>query len=267
MNHFEATGSETSLRQRPLEVAPDTFVIRAATAAGGVATSLNSLLIRAAEPILVDTGMVSHRADWFEDVFSLVPPDRVRWIFITHNDSDHAGNLVEALERCPNAMAISSRPESFRTIHSFGIPPERIRLVDSGERFEVGGRGFRALRPPVYDSPYTRGLLDLSTRVYYASDAFCAPMPHGLVDRVDEIPAEDWETGMAQYHHHSLCPWVSLVDPEKFRAEVERIAALDIDLITGAHTPVIAGASVARAFEQLAELPAALPGPLPLASA
>jgi len=29
---------------------------------------------------------------------SLVEPRDVRWIFVTHNDSDHSGNLVEALE-------------------------------------------------------------------------------------------------------------------------------------------------------------------------
>ena len=115
--------SRPAPRQRPLEVASDTFVIRALTpSVGGSWTNLNSMVIRAAEPMIVDTGMVTNRETWFEDVFSLVSPDEVRWIFITHNDSDHAGNLVEALERCPNACVVSSHGESFRTAASFGIP-------------------------------------------------------------------------------------------------------------------------------------------------
>ncbi len=256
--------SAPSFRQKPLEVAHETFVIRAVAASvGATLTNMNSMVIRAAEPLIVDTGMVTDRVSWFEDVFSLVPPDEVRWIYISHTDSDHAGNLVEALERCPNASVITSRPESFRTSAAFGIPATRIRMVDDGETFDVGDRKLRAIRPPVYDSPYTRGLFDPTTRVYYASDAFCAPMPTGLVDRVGEIPAPMWAEGMARFHHYSLCPWVAMVDQARFQTEVDKLAGLGIEVIAGAHTPVICGAHVARAFEQLARLPSTVPPPMP----
>jgi flavorubredoxin len=255
-------------RQRPLEVAADTFVIRALTqSVGGTWTNLNSMIIRAAEPTIVDTGMVTNRATWFDDVFSLVHPEEVRWIYITHNDSDHAGNLVEALQRCPNANVVTSRGESYRTSASFGIPFERIRMVDNGESFEAGGRTFQAIRPPVYDSPYTRGLFDLSTGVYYASDAFCAPMPEEPVDRVDEIPAHMWAEGMARFHHFSVCPWISMVDQARFQTEVDKLAGLGIKVIVGAHTPIITGSSIPQAFEQLAKLPSTVPSPMELVAA
>ena len=137
-------------------------------------------------------------------------------------------------------------------------------MVDQGERFEVGDRTLHAIRPPVYDSPYTRGLFDQTTRVYYASDAFCAPMPEQPVDRVDEIPAALWAQGMARFHHSSLCPWIAMVDQPKFRREVEKLAGLGIDVIVGAHTPVISGPCVAQAFEQMARLPSEVPPPMDL---
>jgi flavorubredoxin len=266
VSHFGLDLSFPALRQEPLEVAPDTFVIRAATpSVGGTSTSLNSMLIRAAQPVIVDTGMVTNRATWFQDIFSLVAPDAVRWVFISHNDSDHAGNLVEALERCPNAMVVTSQGESFRTAASFGIPFERMLMVGDGESFDVGDRALRAVRPPVYDSPYTRGLFDPVTRIYYASDAFCAPMPAEPVDRVDQIPAAMWSQGMAQFHHVSVCPWIAMVDPARFRAEVEKLAGLGIETIVGAHTPVITGAAVPQAFEQLASLPTTAPAAMSFA--
>lgn len=253
---FSAAGP----RQPPLEVAADTFLIRAITPSIGDSwTNLNSMVIRGAEPTIVDTGIVTGRVDWFEDVFSLVPPQEVRWIFITHNDSDHSGNLVEALERCPNAQLITSRGESYRCWASFGIPFERMRMVDNGEVFDIGDRNLQAVRPPVYDSPYTRGLLDPTTGIYYASDAFCAPMPGEPVDWVDEIPERLWADGMAKFHHVSLCPWVSLVDRALFSAEVKKLASLEIEVILGAHTPAIRGERVARAFEELANLPSTAP--------
>ena len=266
MSHSGLDFSFPALRQQPLQVAPDTFVIRAAMpSVGGTSTCLNSMLIRGAQPVIVDTGMVTNRDTWFEDVFSLVAPEEVRWIFISHNDSDHSGNLIEALERCPNAKVVTSQAESFRTAASFGIPFERMLMVGDGESFEVGDRELRAVRPPVYDSPYTRGLFDPSTRIYYASDAFCAPMPAEPVDRVDEIPPAMWAQGMVQFHHVSVCPWIAMVDPERFRDEVEKLAGLGIETIVGAHSPVICGSDVPQAFEQLASLPSAVPAPMSFA--
>lgn len=260
MSLFDIDFSRTAPRQTPLEIAPDTFLIRALTpSVGGTWTNLNSMIIRAAEPVIVDTGMVTDREIWFEDIFSLLQPEEVRWIFVTHNDSDHSGNLVEALQRCPNARVVSSQGESFRTAASFGIPRENIRMVDDGQPFEVGDRTLQAVRPPVYDSPYTRGLFDPTTGVYYGSDAFCAPMPEEPVDWVEEIPVAAWGESMARFHHVSLCPWIALVDPARFRAEVDRLAALGIRVIAGAHTPAIRGASVELALERLAGLPAAVP--------
>ncbi len=260
MSLFDIDFSKPAPRQLPLEVAPETFLIRALVPSlGGGWTNLNSMLIAGAEPVIVDTGIVTSRDIWFEDIFSLVRPDDVRWIFVTHNDSDHSGNLLEALERCPNAQVVTSPGESFRTWASFGVPFERMRMVDNGQSFEVGGRTLHAVRPPVYDSPYTRGLLDASTGVYYASDAFCAPMPPEPVDWVAEIPPQVWAETMMKFHHVSLCPWISLVDRTLFRAEVDKLASLGMDVIVGAHTPAIGPSSLSSAFEQLAALPSGVP--------
>jgi flavorubredoxin len=227
-------------------------------------TNLNSILIRAREPVLVDTGMVTNREQWFEDVFSLIQPNEVRWIFVTHDECDHTGNLVEALKRCPNAMVVTNKAASWRTAAAFGIPHERIRTVNNGETFNLGDRTFRAIRPPVFDSPYTLGLFDTTTRVYYASDAFCSPMPIDPVDLVDEMPALFWAEGMAKYHHTSLCPWIALVDPAKFQAEINKVVGLGIKAIAGAHTPVIPETSVQQAFGLLASVPFNVTPPLNL---
>jgi len=227
-----------------------------------VSTSMNSLLIRAAEPTIVDTGMVTDRATFFEDVFSLVEPDDVRWIYLTHDDDDHSGNLLEALERCPKATVVMSWASRGRTCAAFGIPYERVRTVDHGQAFDVGDRTLQAVRPPVYDNAYTRGLFDPTTGVYFAADAFCSPMPAEPVDRVDEMPEQMWVDGFAFFHHNSLCPWITLVDPAKYEAEVAALAAIGAAVITSAHGPTITRASLDRAFELLAGLPTAVTQPL-----
>jgi flavorubredoxin len=253
------------IRMAPLEVAADTFLIRSAQPAFGapLSVNLNSLVIRAAEPVIVDTGTVANRDGWLDDVFSLVEPDEVRWIYISHDDDDHTGNLAQAMDRCPNATVVVNWAATERMGASFGLPPERLRWVDDGDSLDVGDRTLRAIRPPVYDSPTTRGLFDPSTRVYWASDAFATPMPSEPVDRVEDIPPPMWAEGMAMFHHHALCPWLAMVDEQRFQAEVKSLQALDAEVLVAAHTPVISGAARDRAFELLAALPSTVPPPHP----
>jgi flavorubredoxin len=253
------------LHQPPLEVAPETFLVRSVQPAFGapLSVNLNSLVIRSAEPIIVDTGTHANRERWLEDVFSLVDPDDVRWVFLSHDDDDHTGNLDETLARCPNATLVSCWAASERMGCTFGVPLQRVRWVDDGGTLDVGDRILRAVRPPVYDSPTTRGLFDPTTGVYWASDAFATPMTDTPVERVDELPPPMWAEGFAMFHHHALSPWLSLVDPAGYAAEVEALRALGPSVIVGAHTPLIAGGAVERAFEHLAALPTTVPPPHP----
>jgi flavorubredoxin len=255
----------TPIHLPPLEVAPDTFLVRSAQPALGapLSVSLNSLVIRASEPVIVDTGPPSNRERWLDDVFGLVDPDDVRWIFISHDDVDHVGNLAEAMSRCPNATVVMNWAATERLGCEISVPPDRLRWVDDGGTLDVGDRVLRAIRPPVYDSPTTRGLFDPTTAVYWASDAFATPMPAEPVDRVEEVPPPMWAEGMAMFHHHALAPWLSLVDRERFAHTVATLRSLDAATIVAAHTPMITGGAVASAIDLLAAMPDTVPPPHP----
>ena len=82
----------------PVSLAPDTFLITNMAPAGpGEYLPVNSLLIRGDEPVIVDTGAPIHRELWRDQVFDLVAPEDVRWVFLSHDDGDHTGALHEAL--------------------------------------------------------------------------------------------------------------------------------------------------------------------------
>lgn len=94
----------------PTLIAPDTYVIHQVQPALGqpLFVYLNSMVIVGDEPIIVDTGTPANREQWLEDAFGLVEPDDVRWIFLSHDDVDHSGNLAEVLAACPNARLVST---------------------------------------------------------------------------------------------------------------------------------------------------------------
>ncbi len=249
----------------PIEIAPDTFVLRSAQPAFGapLSVNLNSLVIRGAEPVIVDTGPASNRERWLADLASLVDPADVRWIFLSHDDVDHTGNLHEALAMCPSATLVTNWASTERMGCEIAVPPHRLRWIDDGGSLDVGDRVLRAVRPPVYDSPTTRALFDPSTGVLWASDAFATPMPAEPVETVADLPPGMWPEGLAMFHHHALAPWLSMVDRTAFAGAVDRFRSLEPSVVAAAHTPIIDSGSVAAAMDHLASLPDVVPPPHP----
>jgi flavorubredoxin len=264
------TLSEPTYRQDPTEVGPDTYVIHEVQHALGQPLSvyINSAVVLAEQPVLIDTGSRRNQRNWLEDAFTLVDPQAVRWVFVSHEDADHVGNLDEVMAACPNANLVCSWALTERHTNAFDFPLERCRWMDDGITFDVGDRQMAVVRPPLYDSPTTRGLLDAKTGVYWAVDTFATPVPGGegtenLARDVAELDAEFWTHGMTMFAINALAPWLRLVDQDRFGAEVERLSDLEISTIISAHSPTITGSKVAEALAKLRGLPTAECPPAP----
>jgi hypothetical protein len=248
----------------PTKVAADTYVIHSLQEALGqpLFVYLNSMVILGSEPMIVDTGTIANREQWLADAFSLVEPEDVRWIFLSHDDVDHTGNLEQAMEACPNAQLVCNWAMVERHTNCFSFPLERCRWVMDGETLDIGDRTLVALRPPVYDSPTTRGLFDPTTGVYWSADTFATPLPDPAAGIAD-LDAEFWEFGLALFALGAVSPWLSLVDPKKYGTYVDRVQGLDITTVAGCHTPVIEGEFIDKAFARIRELPSIDPPPMP----
>lgn len=254
-----------TVRAEPTQVAPDTFVIHHVQEALGqpLFVYLNSMVIKGEEPVIVDTGTIGNRKQWLEDVFSIVEPADVKWVFLSHDDVDHTGNLEEVLAACPNATLVSSWAITERHTNAFNFPLERCHWINDGEGFEAGDRRLVAVRPPLYDSPTTRGLFDEKTGVYWGVDAFACPMPGGVMENASEFDSGFWAEGMAMFMYHALSPWLGVVDPVKFAADCDRVQALGAKTIATAHSPVIDDSQSDKAFQIMRDLPSVPAPPCP----
>ncbi len=247
----------------PLQVAEDTWLIRQLQGEkeAPVGVYINSLVILGKEPVIVDTGSPANRQQWLADVQSLVDPKEVKWIYISHDDVDHTGNLAETLELCPDATLVSNWFQLERMTCELSFPLHRTRWVNDGETFSVGDRELAAIRPPVYDSPTTRGLYDSKTGVYWGSDFFATPVLEP-VDNAGDMDRAFWEQGLWQFHS-LLAPWHTMLDEGKFQREVDRIAELDLKVAVGAHSPPTMGKDIETVITAIRKLPTADPAPMP----
>ena len=248
----------------PAKVAADTWVIHSVQEALGqpLFVYLNSMVILGAEPMIVDTGTIANREQWLEDVFSLVEPEDVRWIFISHDDVDHTGNLEQAMDACPNARLVCNWAMVERHTNCFNFPIDRCRWVMDGEKLDIGDRTLLAMRPPVYDSPTTRGLYDPTTRLYWSVDTFATPLP-ALDAGIADLDTDFWQGGLSLFALGAVSPWLSLVDPVKYGKYVDGVQNLDITTVAGCHTPVIEGQFIEEAFNFIRTLPTIDCPPMP----
>jgi flavorubredoxin len=248
---------EPAYHHAPLRIAEDTYVIQQLYGEGvaPISVYLNSMVILGEEPVIVDTGTVANSRLWFEDVQSLVDPEDVRWIYISHDDHDHTGNLARAMHLFKNATLVSTWFQLERLGGDYELPLDRMRWINDGDSFNVGDRQLMAIRPPVFDSPTTRGLFDPKTGCYWASDSFATAVTKPTED-VRDMDAEEWRQSVLTFGM-AISPWISFTDPSKYAAHVDRLKQLDLKVIAGAHTPPIYGSYTRTAIDMMYELPSA----------
>lgn len=244
-------------------IAPETFVVRQLVGEG-LAPNLamvNTMVIRGAEPVIVDTGAALTREGWLDRTFELVEPEDVRWVFLSHDDTDHTGNLHEVLDRAPNATLITNWFTVERTAADGPmLPLERLRILNPGESIDVGDRTLTAVMPPTFDSPTTRGLFDSSTRVYWAADSFGTAVPKETHDIAELDPGFFREAFLQT--QRMLSPWHRWLDPQKYDSLLQGIRDLDASVVVGAHGPALHGRQIASALLLMEELPYLQAAPL-----
>jgi len=221
---------------QPVRIADETFVLPSTFPIPGVGLlNVSPLVIRAAEPVLVDTGAPVFRDEYLEAAFSLVDPKDVRWIFLSHDDRDHSGNIMQLLDLCPNARVVTTFVAVGRMSEEWTLPMSRVLLVNDGESFSAGDRTLAVVRPPFFDAPATRGLWDPKTGVYYSVDAFGAVIP-APCEQMADVPEDAYEFGFNWFNRVNH-PWHEFTDQAKMDAQVDRIRKLDAKCIVSYHGP------------------------------
>jgi len=233
----------------PQLIADETWLIpNLAPAGDGLYLPVNAMVIRGEEPVIVDTGAPIHREQWLEQVFSLVEPEDVRWIFLSHDDGDHTGGLLDALEMCPNATFVTNFFSVERlALEKPALPLERMQWIEPGGSFDVGDRTLHLFRPPIFDGPTTRGIYDSKTAAMWAVDSFACLLPGAVLD-VHDLD-RDFVDEMIPAMNSAVSPWHAWLDADVYRRHLDDIEGLGVLTVATAHGPVLTGDAIHRAFE------------------
>jgi glyoxylase-like metal-dependent hydrolase (beta-lactamase superfamily II) len=196
--------------------------------------AVNAFLLDGTEPMLVDTGLAALRDGFVESLAALCDPAVLRWIWISHMDADHIGNLAAMLDAAPQARVLTSFLGRGKMMLA-GLPVDRVQLVDDNAPVQLGERRLQPLRPPYYDAPETLGFQDLSSRSLFVADAFGAVLPH-LPPSAEMIPAATLRDGLAAWSALDA-PWLAVARRDALQRQLDGIERLRPQRVLSAHLP------------------------------
>lgn len=195
---------------------------------------VNAYVIQARQPVLVDTGLAVLRTDFLAALERIIDPSDLHWIWITHMDPDHVGNLTAVLERAPRARVVTTYL-GMGKMGLLGLPQERAYLLNPGQVLDAGGRRLRALTPPTYDAPETTAVFDESAQTLFSADAFGAVLPSCIEDEA-EIGEETLKQGMRLWASVDA-PWLANIAATQWQATLARMQSLMPARVLGSHLP------------------------------
>lgn len=236
------------------EVGEDTYRLGAWLPLPGFGVlPVNAYLIDAKQPVLVDTGLAALAEPFMAQLHELIDPARLRWIWVTHADPDHLGNLSRVLEAAPDARIITTYL-GMGKMGMHGLPVERMTLLNPGQKLAIGDRSLRAVTLPTFDAPETTGIWEQATGTLFSADCFGALM-HAPADSADAIAPAELKAGCVAWATVDA-PWLHGMDPEKFRASLEAIRQLHVKTVLSAHLPHATGMTD-QLLDYLGEAPVA----------
>ena len=200
---------------------------------------VNAFVLRAEQPVLIDTGLPASRPDFLDALWNQIDPADLRWIYLTHPDRDHTGSLMEILEAAPQAQLVTTFMGMGILSLEYAIPPQRVFLLNPGQSLDVGDRRLTCFRPPLYDSPATTGFYDDQTGTCFSSDCFGAPMAtmeQAIAEDIGVLPSADLVAGQRLWATVDS-PWVTGVDRNAFQASLQPLRQLDPSLVLCSHLP------------------------------
>lgn len=199
------------------------------------ALPVNSFLLKGREPLLVDTGLNALGEEFLAALAGEIDLDDLKWIWLSHMDADHVGNLSRVLERAPNARVLTNFL-GMGKMNLAGLDVSRVQLLEPGAAFETGGHRLHPVRPPYYDAPETVGFFDETDGVLFAADSFGALLPEAVND-IGEIADETLRDGLVGWSSIDA-PWLAHVDRHALGQTLTAIERLAPQYLFSGHLPL-----------------------------
>lgn len=176
-------------------------------------------------PLLFDAGSHIHRGEIMHDLKELMGDTSPGYVFLTHTELPHTGNLSAILEEWPETKLVVSSGILPHVELPWWVKEEQIQYGYAGTSETYGGRKISFSDAILKDQPGTHWMFDEQTETLFTADAFGYLYPsHADLKFGDEldngIPSEWFKN-----YHESAFRFLPMVSGEKVNKDIDKVFA------------------------------------------
>ncbi|MCP2501572.1 MAG: FprA family A-type flavoprotein [Deltaproteobacteria bacterium] len=197
-------------------------------------TTYNSYLVKGTEKTaLIDCVKRPFVGEFFRKIEEILPLKKIDYLVVNHSEPDHAGGIVDLLERHPNVQVYFSRPaKSF--IDNLVNGEYKFHVVNDDEELPLGGKTLRFINAPFLHWPDTIFTYLVEDKILFPCDFLGShySSPHTFNDELD---APEKARGAFEFYYSTIMrPY-----KEPVLKACERLKDLPISMIAPSHGPVL----------------------------
>ncbi len=194
------------------------------------------VLENAGQPVLIDCGSHLHRPEFMAGLEALLKGVPPAYVFLTHSELPHVGNLQRVAQRWPAVQVIVSNV----MLPYIEIPPvlplSQVTAVRPGTVLDVGGRKLVFLTALLRDQPGSQWIYDTLTRALFTGDAFGYYHAAGECEAFSDQLPQDISTARFLRYHQNAFRFLRWTQPARLNADLARLFhARPIDIICPTH--------------------------------
>jgi len=193
-------------------------------------------------PLLFDAGSHIHSGRIMADLRHLLGDTAPGYVFLTHTELPHTGNIRTILDAWPGARLVCSSAILPHVELPWWVTEDQIHYGYAGTDENYGGRRIQFLDGILKDQPGTHWMVDDRTGTLFSADAFGYLFPaaadRAFDDELDGGVPGDW----LHRYHASAFRFLPLVRGERVKADIAKVfARREIKILAPTHGNAVRG--------------------------
>jgi flavorubredoxin len=193
-------------------------------------TTYNSYVVKGSEKTaLIDTVYAPKTAEYIE-ALKKTGIRKLDYIVANHGEQDHSGSIPAVLELFPEAMVVTNARCKSLIAEALPIPADKFIEIKDGETLSLGNKTLQFLLTPWVHWPDTMLTYVVEDRLLFTCDFLGSHLASSDLYADDEAHVYD---EAKRYYAEIMMPF-----RQNIKKHLERLAALEIDMIGPSHGPV-----------------------------
>ncbi len=195
----------------------------------GLEAILTYVILNDGNPLLIDCGSHIHRDSVMAQLTELLGEGIPEFLFLTHSELPHAGNIAAITEKWPDIKVIVSNVMLPYIEVLPVLPLEQITQVVPGTKIEMSGRTIEFVDALLKDQPGSHWVHDSRTGALFTGDGFgymdTAEGSQSVVDGSDAGSAGDVSQAAFEAYHKIAFRFLRWIKPERIAADLRKMFA------------------------------------------